>query len=382
MDRRAHRQLLQEARLGRSELRTAARGLLGRGLQGHLPEQLAVTGLGGRQPGIEVAQVGIGQVLRQKRQTFLAAQLDQRGHQEAVEEALGPRLPHERLQGLRVGVARIAPEPEPAPIEDLEHLGQVAGLLAGEPRHRAREAGDVGEGGEHGKRVRRRLLLAVRVVDQHLVEAKGGQAHPGGRSGCKKVHGRACFAREAARGKAKRYPWGMRIGVISDTHGLLRPEAVSALRGADHLLHAGDIGGEEVLAALHEIAPVTAVAGNVDGFRCGHARATARVVLEGVRFYLTHILDRPRRPRPEVEAELRREAADVVVFGHSHLPHDEVLSGVRFFNPASAGPRRFDYPVSVGMLEVRRGRVVRSGFVPLDARSEAALQRHLNQLSR
>jgi len=174
----------------------------------------------------------------------------------------------------------------------------------------------------------------------------------------------------------------MRIGVISDTHGLLRPEALSALRRADHLLHAGDIGGEEVLAALHEIAPVTAVAGNVDGFRCGDARGTARVVLEGVRFYLTHILERPGQPRPEVQADLRREAADVVVFGHSHLPHDEVLSGVRFFNPASAGPRRFDYPVSVGMLEVRRGRVVRSGFVPLDARSEAALQSHLNQLTR
>ena len=71
----------------------------------------------------------------------------------------------------------------------------------------------------------------------------------------------------------------------------------------------------------------------------------------------------------------------MVVFGHSHLPHDEVLSGVRFFNPASAGPRRFDYPVSVGMLEVDRGRVLRSRFIPLDARSEAALGRHLNQLS-
>ncbi|HYR18971.1 MAG TPA: metallophosphoesterase family protein [Myxococcales bacterium] len=174
----------------------------------------------------------------------------------------------------------------------------------------------------------------------------------------------------------------MRIGVISDTHGLLRPEALSALRRADHLLHAGDIGGEEVLAALHEIAPVTAVAGNVDGFRCGDARGTARVVLEGVRFYLTHILERPGQPRPEVQADLRREAADVVVFGHSHLPHDEVLSGVRFFNPASAGPRRFDYPVSVGMLEVRGGRVVRSELVPLDARSEVALQRHMNQLTR
>jgi len=173
----------------------------------------------------------------------------------------------------------------------------------------------------------------------------------------------------------------MRVGVISDTHGLLRPEALAALRGTDHLLHAGDIGGEEVLEELRKLAPLTAVAGNVDGFRCGDARETARVVLGGVRFYLTHILDRPHRPRPEVEADLRRQAADVVVFGHSHLPHDEVLSGVRFFNPASEGPRRFDYPVSVGILEVDRGRLLASRFLPLDARSEGALARHMNQLS-
>jgi uncharacterized protein len=174
----------------------------------------------------------------------------------------------------------------------------------------------------------------------------------------------------------------MLIGVISDTHGLLRPEALDALRAADHLLHAGDVGGEDVLEELRRIAPLTAVAGNVDGFRCGSARETARVELDGVRFYLTHILDRPRQPRPEVQSALGRQPADVVVFGHSHLPHDEVLAGVRFFNPASAGPRRFDYPVSVGLLELRRGRVVSSRFVPLDARSEAALARHMNQLSR
>jgi putative phosphoesterase len=185
-----------------------------------------------------------------------------------------------------------------------------------------------------------------------------------------------------ARGNKQRYPVVVRIGVISDTHGLVRPEALSALRGSDHLLHAGDIGGEDVLAALAELAPLTAVAGNVDGFRCGKAGETARVVLDGVRFFLTHILDRPHRPRPEVIAELRREPADVVVFGHSHLPHDEVLEGVRYFNPASAGPRRFSLPVSIGILEVRLGRVVGSRFVALDARSETALQRRMNQLSR
>jgi putative phosphoesterase len=174
----------------------------------------------------------------------------------------------------------------------------------------------------------------------------------------------------------------VRIGVISDTHGLLRPEAVSALRGVDHVLHGGDIGGEDVLSALRQLAPVTAVAGNIDGFHCGDAGETARVVLGGVKFFLTHILDRPHRPRREVEAELRRNPADVVVFGHSHLPHDEIIDGVRYFNPASAGPRRFDYPVSVGVLEIERKRVVRSSFVPLDARSHSALERRMNQLSR
>jgi uncharacterized protein len=174
----------------------------------------------------------------------------------------------------------------------------------------------------------------------------------------------------------------VRIGVISDTHGLLRPEALSALRGVDHVLHGGDIGGEDVLSELQELAPVTAVAGNIDGFRCGDAGETARVVLGGVRFFLTHILDRPHRPRPEVKAELRRDPADVVVFGHSHLPHDELIEGVRYFNPASAGPRRFDYPVSIGILEVQRGRVASSRFVALDVRSETALAKRMNQLSR
>ena len=72
----------------------------------------------------------------------------------------------------------------------------------------------------------------------------------------------------------------------------------------------------------------------------------------------------------------------MIVFGHSHLPHDELIDGVRYFNPASAGPRRFDYPVSVGILELRRGRVARTSFVALDARSQAALARRMNQLSR
>ncbi len=172
----------------------------------------------------------------------------------------------------------------------------------------------------------------------------------------------------------------MRIGVISDTHGLVRPEVFEAFRGVDHILHSGDIGGEDVLLELAAIAPVTACAGNVDGFRCGPAGEMARTEIDGLRFLLVHVLDRPQRPRREVLDALRRAPADVVIFGHSHLPHDEERDGVRFFNPASAGPRRFDYPVSVGIFEGTRGGWS-ARHVALDARSEGALLRHMNQLS-
>ena len=175
----------------------------------------------------------------------------------------------------------------------------------------------------------------------------------------------------------------MRIGVISDTHGQLHPRVFELFAGVDHILHAGDVGDEEILVDLALIAPVTAVAGNVDGFRCGSAREEARVTLGGLRFYLTHILDRPLAPRAAVVEALRVEPADVVVFGHSHLPHDARLGALWFFNPASAGPRRFDYPCSVGILEDAGGRWT-GRHVGLDDRSVAALAtgKHLNQLSR
>jgi len=140
----------------------------------------------------------------------------------------------------------------------------------------------------------------------------------------------------------------MRIGVISDTHGLLRPEVLRAFAGVDHILHSGDIGGAQVLEELRAIAPVTACAGNVDGFRCGDARKTARIALGGTRFLLVHIRDQATR-------ELSREPADAVIFGHSHQPLLQRIDGVLWFNPGSAGPRRFRLPVSVGLLEKRRG---------------------------
>lgn len=167
----------------------------------------------------------------------------------------------------------------------------------------------------------------------------------------------------------------MTIGVISDTHGLVRLEVLEALRGVDHILHAGDIGGGHVIDALREIAPVTFVEGNND--EGSEGTDIVRVRLGGLRILLTHILPRPRAPHRRVLDSLTREPADVVVFGHSHLPHDEEFGGVRWFNPASAGPRRFDYPVSVGMIENGDLR-----HIALDSRSTGALRKRMNQLSR
>jgi uncharacterized protein len=141
----------------------------------------------------------------------------------------------------------------------------------------------------------------------------------------------------------------MRIGVISDTHGLLRPEVLEAFEGVDHILHAGDVGSEEVLERLRALAPVTACAGNVDGFRCGSAGRSARVALSGTRFLVMHI-------RAEAEEALRRAPADMVIFGHSHQPLDERRDEVWWFNPGSAGPRRFSLPVCVGLFERVRGK--------------------------
>ena len=165
----------------------------------------------------------------------------------------------------------------------------------------------------------------------------------------------------------------MKIGVIADTHGLLRREAVEALRGVDAIVHAGDVGGEHVLDGLRALAPVTYVEGNNDD---GEGTDVVRVALGGLRILLTHILPRPHKPDRRVVDSLRSKPADVVIFGHSHLPHDEMIDGIRYFNPASAGPRRFDYPVAIGIIEDGRAR-----HIALDERSKAALATRMNQLS-
>lgn len=141
------------------------------------------------------------------------------------------------------------------------------------------------------------------------------------------------------------------VGVISDTHGLLRPEALAALRGSAHILHAGDVGAAAVLEELRKIAPVTVVRGNVDTGAWAHGIPHNEVAeFEGASIYMLHILS---------QLDLKPEAAGfaVVVYGHSHAPKSETKNGVLYFNPGSAGPRRFKLPVTVGKLVIEDGRV-------------------------
>ena len=167
-----------------------------------------------------------------------------------------------------------------------------------------------------------------------------------------------------------------RIGIIADTHGLVHPRIAGVFANVDHIVHAGDIGGAHVLAALRAVAPVTSVDGNNDD---ATGEEIVRVEVQGLRILLTHILPRPHKPARRVVESLRRTQTDVVIFGHSHLPHHERIDGVLFFNPASAGPRRFDYPVSVGMIE-KDGGEWRALHIALDDRSVEALKKRMNQL--
>ena len=145
---------------------------------------------------------------------------------------------------------------------------------------------------------------------------------------------------------------GVLVGVISDTHGLLRPQALEALRGSDLILHAGDVGKKEILEALEELAPVVSVRGNTDrGELALSFPDTQAVEVDGSILYLLHDID---------TLDLNPEAAGfaAIVFGHSNQPEVREEAGVLFFNPGSAGPRRFDYPITVGRIRVQGGKLL------------------------
>lgn len=143
----------------------------------------------------------------------------------------------------------------------------------------------------------------------------------------------------------------MRIGLISDTHGLLRPQALDFLRGSDHIVHAGDITGPEILAPLAALAPLTVVRGNNDrGAWAAGLPETAVLRLGAVAIYVIH--DLKELPLDPAAAGMR-----VVVSGHSHKPLRSARDGVLYVNPGSAGRRRFSLPISVGELLVEGGQV-------------------------
>jgi putative phosphoesterase len=144
----------------------------------------------------------------------------------------------------------------------------------------------------------------------------------------------------------------MRIGVISDTHGVLRPEAIEALTGCEHILHAGDIGSDEILETLRQIAPLTAIRGNVDHVgACAALPATEAVELAGKLFYLVH-------RREDLDLKPRAASIAAIIFGHSHQPEIAWDDGILYFNPGSAGRRRFRLPVTVGILECAEGKLL------------------------
>jgi putative phosphoesterase len=162
----------------------------------------------------------------------------------------------------------------------------------------------------------------------------------------------------------------MRLGIISDTHGLLRPEVLEVFSGVDLILHAGDIGSPELLAELEALAPVRAVWGNTDGFDI--RRLVPEVLemrLEGFDFLVVHG-HQLGSPTPEALHD-RWPDAEIVIYGHTHRPLlvtvDQVVT---VMNPGGAGARRFDLPASVGIMELEPGIPPRARLVPLTAAGE------------
>jgi hypothetical protein len=150
----------------------------------------------------------------------------------------------------------------------------------------------------------------------------------------------------------------IRVGVISDTHGLLRPQAVAALRGSDIIIHAGDVGRPEVLEELRTLAPIHAVRGNVDTAAwAARLPATEAVEVGGLLFWVLHDI-------AELDIDPGAGFA-AVIFGHSHKPSIAWRDGVLYLNPGSAGPRRFRLPVTIARLQVA-GRSLRPEIIELD----------------
>jgi putative phosphoesterase len=152
----------------------------------------------------------------------------------------------------------------------------------------------------------------------------------------------------------------VKIGVVSDTHGLLRPEVLPELRGVDSILHLGDVGDAKILDALREIAPVTAVRGNVDTTGpCSRLPETEVLLIEGGYLYLLHNID-------TLHLDPAAAKFSAVLHGHSHKAEIRRHKGVLYFNPGSCGPRRFNLAVTMGFLHLRADGTLEPQIVKLD----------------
>jgi len=150
----------------------------------------------------------------------------------------------------------------------------------------------------------------------------------------------------------------IRIGVIADTHGLFDPAVRRHFKGVDHILHAGDIGDQSVIEQLEQIAPVTAVSGNVDDEEQSGFPLESVIELAGCRIAIRHILYKGGKLTKDGRAFLDRERPDICVFGHTHQPKREWLGDTLLFNPGSAGPKRFKLPRGIGFLTIQKEKVL------------------------
>lgn len=142
-------------------------------------------------------------------------------------------------------------------------------------------------------------------------------------------------------------PSTIRIGVLSDTHGLLRPEVLPLLAGSEHILHLGDVGDPEILGALAKIAPVTAIRGNIDtNGPCAKLPETEVATLGGLHFYMLHDVHR-------LDLDPKAAGFAAVLYGHSHKPEIQWKKGVLYLNPGSCGPRRFQLPVTCARVTIQ-----------------------------
>ena len=157
----------------------------------------------------------------------------------------------------------------------------------------------------------------------------------------------------------------MRLGIISDTHGLLRPEVFDTFKQVDHILHAGDVGPAEILTELEALAPVTAVYGNTDGWELrDRLPQVASLRLDGFDIVVTHG-DQLGSPTPE-KLNAAFPDAEIIIYGHTHRPLLTTVDVVvTVMNPGGAGPKRFDLPPSVGIIELEAGIPPRARLVPL-----------------